>query len=142
MGDLIDRLEEAIRTHCVKAMREHSSRDLEALDTGSVVADHASWKARFTSHQPRSVYELDALAKCPLRSTYASGLTASHIEAGTDLSRYLSSQVRFAHGRDLLLAHTGIHHLHMSDVIGKWGRVRRTPHVLFGVDPAGLLTAS
>ncbi len=89
-------------------MREHSSRDLEALDTRSLVADHASWKARFPSHQPRSVDESDALAKCPLRSTYASGLTAirSHIEAGTDLTRYLSSQVRFAHGRDLLLAHT------------------------------------
>ncbi len=133
MGDLIDRLEEAIRTHCVKAMREHSSRDLEALDTRSLVGDHGSWKVRFASQQARAVYESDALAKSPLRSTYASGLAAirSDIEAGTDLTRYLSSLVRFAHGRDLLLAHTGIHHLHMSGVIGKWGRVRRTSHVLF-----------
>jgi hypothetical protein len=133
MSDLIDRLEDAIRAHCVEAMRGHSNDDLDVLDTCSLVADHASWKARFPSQQPRVVYESDSLRESPLRSTYASGLSAVRrdIEAGADLGRYLSSLVRFAHGRDLLLAHAGIHHLHLSDVTGPGDRVARTPHVLF-----------
>src|SRR5207247_3505390 len=53
------------------------------------------------------------------------------IAAAADLTRYLSSRVRFADNRDLLLAHAGIHHLHMSDTIEFWDRVERTEHVLF-----------
>jgi hypothetical protein len=131
--ELIDRLEEAIRTHCVEAMGEHSKHALDTLDTRSLVADYAAWKALFPSQQPRAVYESDSLTSSPLRSTYASGLSAIRrdIEAGADLRRYLTSLVRFPHHRDRLLAHAGIHHLHLSDVTKEWGRVARQPHVLF-----------
>ena len=131
--DLIDRLEEAIRAHCADAMREFSREDLDALDTRSLVGDYASWRARFPTTRPRSIHESDTLAANPLRAQYAEGLAAVRrdIEAGADLTRYLSSLVRFPSGRDLLLAHAGVHHLHMSDAVRDWGRVERTEHVLF-----------
>ena len=133
MADLVDQLEQAIRAHCVGAMCDFSNADLAALDTRSLVADYAAWKARFPLVRPRSVYESDALTANPLRGQYAEGLAAirRYITEGVDLHRYLSSRVRFAHDRDLLLAHAGIHHMHMSGVIGKWDRVERTEHVLF-----------
>jgi hypothetical protein len=133
LADLVDQLEQAIRAHCVGAMCDFSNADLAALDTRSLVADNAAWTARFPSVRPRSVYESDAMTASQLRVQYAEGLAAIRrdITGGVDLRRYLSSRARFAHGRDLLLAHAGIHHLHMSDVIGRWDRVERTDHVLF-----------
>jgi hypothetical protein len=131
MSDLIDSLEAAIRRHCVQALREHAPDDPDQLDTRSLVADYASWRARFPSQRPRQVYEADAMLDSPWRERYAAGLAAIRrdIEAGADLTRYLSSRARLPHRGDLLLAHSGIHHLHMSDLMGKW-RVARTEHVL------------
>jgi hypothetical protein len=133
MADLIGGLEKAIRARCVDAMRDHSDADLNALGTRSLVADYAAWRALFPSSRPRSVHDSDAMAVSPLLARYADGLAAIRrdIAAGADLTRYLSSRVRSADIRDLLLAHAGIHHLHMSDTIESWGRVERTEHVLF-----------
>jgi hypothetical protein len=132
MADMIDALEEAIRTHCADAMREHHKDDLAALDTQSLVQDYAAWRARFPSIRPRTIHESDVFAVSPLRDRHADGIAAIRrdIEAGADLTRYLSALVRFPNKRDLLLAHSGIHHLHMSDVMEQW-RVKRTDHVLF-----------
>jgi hypothetical protein len=55
-------------------------------------------------------------AASDLRARYADGLAAIQrdIEAGADLEPYLSRRVWKAHGRDRLLAHHGIHHLHLE----------------------------
>jgi len=116
MNDLIDGLEDAIRTQCSDAMREHYSGDLDALELHAVVQDYVTWKARFPSARPRQVHESDVFAASDLRVRYADGLAAIRrdITAGADLEAYLSRGVWKAHGRDRLLAHNGIHHLHME----------------------------
>jgi hypothetical protein len=131
--DLIDGLEEAIRKHCTDAMREHYEGDMAALELRALVQDYVTWRHRFPSARPRKVHESDTLAKSDLSGRYAGGLAAikRDIEAGADLTPYLSSLVRFAHGRDRLLGFHGIHHLHISDETGEYGRRKRTEHVLF-----------
>src|SRR4051812_7454641 len=69
--DLVDALEEAIRAHCLESMGEHSKRDLNQLDTRSLVADYATWRARFPSARPRAVHESDVMAANEHRGRYA-----------------------------------------------------------------------
>lgn len=133
MSEMIDALEEAIREHCIKVLREVSERDdPAALDTGSLVAEYAAHQANFSTARARRVHFSDAVMRSPLVAEYEDGLNAilRDIQRGNDLTRYLTSCVRSRRKRDLLLAHAGIHHLHMSDEMGPW-RAKRTPHVLF-----------
>jgi hypothetical protein len=115
MGDLIDGLENAIRTHCSDAMRDHYKGDVDALALRDLVQDYVTWRARFPGARPRRVLESDVFAASDLPARYADGLAAIRrdIEAGANLESYLSRRVWKAHGRDRLLAHHGIHHLHL-----------------------------
>jgi hypothetical protein len=47
---------------------------VDALDTGSLVARYAAWKARFPTVQPRTIYESGAVIASPHRATYSDGI--------------------------------------------------------------------
>jgi hypothetical protein len=115
MGALVDGLEDAIRAHCSAAMRAHYEGDLVALDTRSLAQDYVTWKARFPRARARALLESDVLGVSRYRERYEAGLAAitRDIEAGVDLTPYLSSLVRSAHGRDRLPA--------------AWGAIWRVP---------------
>ena len=125
MGDLIDGLEDAIRTYCSDAMRGHYRGDLNALELRALVQDYVTWRARFPTTRPRKVHESDVFAANSLRTRYTDGLAAIRrdLEAGADVEPYLSRRVWKAHSRDRLLAHHGIHHLHLEPM--------GSEHVLF-----------
>jgi hypothetical protein len=130
---LVTSLETAIRDHCVTAMQAHREDDVSGLSSFHLVAEYASWRARFPTDRRRTIHESDLMVGDDRRELYVEGLSAIYrdIREGHSLDRYLSSLVRFADGRDLLLAHAGIHHLHMSNGAGQHGRVMRTPEVVF-----------
>lgn len=146
MPDIVERLEKRIRRHIIKTMPAKAGY-LEKQGFGSLLIDYRVWRGRFLRPCPRTVHRSAELRKSPKLKEHSEVLTAleAKISNGDDLNPHLSSRIALPVGgeasdplhrrsdRDLLLAEWGIHHLHLSEEMGKKGFTKRTGDVLFAV---------
>lgn len=121
-------------------LKPQEATALAAMDAHALLTLYLNWRARFIPVRPRTVHKAAALSVNPLASdpAYKPALEQiiSSIEAGDDLTRYISKGITHIYhmpsGRhlDLLLNDWGIHHLHLSTTVEPDGFVRRTKPLL------------
>jgi hypothetical protein len=107
------------------------SGEVTAMNLGDLMVTYGTWRGRFISRRPRKVHVSRELAKALRSSEHAPVIKAicDALESGDDLTPRLSEDVRIAHlpkrkrrksGRsarrnvDTMLAHDGLHHLHLG----------------------------
>ncbi|HEY1918509.1 MAG TPA: hypothetical protein VGH27_23290 [Streptosporangiaceae bacterium] len=145
--DLIDNLREAIRSYVLGELGSEPGAELETAGLAHLLRVYGNWRARYVSEKPRRVHYSTELAASPKFAVYRSALDeiTTAIEAGSDITPYLSRRVKTAYeptatrspnlqGRkdlDLLVADWGIHHLHLSTRKSADGFVKRTDDLLF-----------
>jgi hypothetical protein len=115
---------------------------LNGLDAGRLLIAYHNWANRFIKPQPRTVHKSKAFERNPIAAQRATDLAllVADIEAGRDLTKYLSREVVRTPARvpggprpdlDLMLNDWGVHHLHISSTIEADGFVQRDRPLVF-----------
>jgi hypothetical protein len=143
---IVERLERVVRRHVTGSMPVDPSGELAAMDLSNLLVVYGNWRSRFIAHRPRRVHlsrELEAaLPRLEHRATLET--IRAEIEAGVSLTPRLSKNIEVAYvpraerktggglnsDVDALLAHDGLHHLHLGDAEGRQF-VGRTRDLLF-----------
>jgi hypothetical protein len=130
-SDIADRLESAARRHVEAALPADPSGELAAMDFAALLTTYGNWRGRFVPQRSRTLQisrELQAeLAAGPEWQT-AEEMVLDEIRVGEDLTPRLGKNVDIAYvpraqrktggGLDLdldaVLAHNGLHHLHLG----------------------------
>jgi hypothetical protein len=134
MDELVDRLEQVLREHVLKAMPGDPSGHLAAEPLPEVLMSYETWRSRLIPAQPRHPHLSPELRASPKAVEHKVALDAlvRKIEVGDDLTPHLSKSIDKAQARDRMLADLGVHHLHLSTRLGPNGRfVERGDDLLF-----------
>ena len=143
----VDEIEQQIRDYVLRVMPPDPSGELEASPLNSLLLTYGNWRSRFVHTQPRTVH-LSSKLRASLQATEhkaALGAISAAIQAGDDLTPYLSRGIKTAyvpqaqrdkrlHRRsdlDLLISDWGLHHLHLATQLEPDGFVHRTDDLLF-----------
>lgn len=120
---------------------------LHGMSTSDLLIKWFNWNSRLIPANPRKVHqskEFQANKVVTARKPEIDALI-SEIEAGTDLTKYLSRGVKHGYidptgikshlrqDMDLMLSAWGIHHLHTSQVVESDGFVERDGYIVFAV---------
>lgn len=126
--------------------REGGRAELAAMSATDLLIVYRNWSDRLIRPTPRRVHQSHALLANPLASDplYEPALRQimDRFRSGGDLTPHLSARIREGYCErrgervrnadlDLMLNDWGIHHLHLSTVIGDGGFVQRTGPLLF-----------
>jgi len=149
MTDLVNDLEEMIRTDVLAALGADSSGELEAMSLSRLLIVYLNWRSRFITAVPRAVHLSSELAASPKYSEHRGNIDTlvEKIESGSDLTPHLSKAIQSAYvpvarrksaigpraDLDRLRAEWGIHHLHLSSEMDPDGFVKRDDDLLFAL---------
>lgn len=143
---IADRLERVARRHVERALPPDPSGELAAMGLSSLLMVYGNWRGRFVPRRARKVHLANELVVELRDAEYRPAVerACAEIASGVDLTPRLSKGVEVAYvadrdrqadggvDRDIdaMLAHDGLHHLHLGDDEG--GRfVTRTGNLLF-----------
>lgn len=144
-ASITDRLELVARRHVERRIPPDPSGELAAMALSDLLVIYGSWRQRFIEPRPRSVHLSREFEEHLPRSLYTSVISdiCAALDTGGDLTPHLSTDVLVAHmpdekrarngreGRrhiDTMLAHDGLHHLHLGKGDGRF--VPRTDDLL------------
>lgn len=143
---IVDRLERVVRRHVQGSIPPDPSGELAAMNLSSLLIVYGNWRGRFVSRRPRRVHVSRELAAELSGSAHHAALddVRREIETGADLTPRLSKGIEIAYVQsahrktgggldpdiDVMLAHDGLHHLHLGSH-GDGRFVARTSGLLF-----------
>ena len=146
--DLVDRLEDELRSHLLTQMPTDPTGELSSKDLGSLLIIWFNWRDRTIAARPRTVHVAVELSTSSKSTEHAASLAAltAEVERGADLAPRLSACTAVAYipeserseqwrrdDLDLLLADWGVHHLHLLETYGG----ARGPDLLFAAFKPG-----
>ena len=120
--DLLDDLKEQLKLRLIKAGIKTT--------TSNPIYDFFNFKKRFIEPKPRTIKKSKEFI-CPTGYELALNEIEEKILNGSNLSPYLSKEIKDAGYNDDILNDWNIHHLHLSRRMGKDGFVQRSNYQLF-----------
>lgn len=145
-ASIADRVLRVARAHVQRRLPADPRGELAAMDLQRLLVVYGTWRGRFIPQCPRTVHMARELARSLPGSEHEASvrMIRAEFEAGADLNRRLSNDTLIAYtpsakqqqsGRngtrhiDTMLAHDGLHHLHLGSGTGAF--VSRTEELLF-----------